>query len=107
MKPVTTPQQSSKAPSESDKMGHTEHLEGGRFSPTDSPGNVSDIEKDMEKSKLPLNIILDRHGMPLVPQPSRFKDDPLVGELPSITQCGVRMNLMHRRIGLNGSNGPS
>jgi hypothetical protein len=107
MKPVTIPQQSSKAPSESDKMAHSEHLEGDRFSPTNFPGHVSDIDKDMEKSSLPLDVILDRYGMPLVPQPSRFKDDPLVKELPSLSQCGVRVNLMYRRTGLNGSNGLS
>ena len=26
-------------------------------------------------------LILDRNGLPLVPQPSRFRDDPLVSSL--------------------------
>ena len=26
-------------------------------------------------------LILDKNGLPLVPQPSRFKDDPLVSSL--------------------------
>jgi hypothetical protein len=50
----------------------------GVESPTTSSSD-DDPEKHIEK---PLNVSeqlkLDSNGLPLVPQPSRFKDDPLV-----------------------------
>lgn len=39
---------------------------------------VSDLAKDDLKYS---DLKLDKHGLPLVPQPSRFKDDPLVCNL--------------------------
>jgi hypothetical protein len=46
--------------SEKQGVSHNEH-------------DFPDFAKD-DKSELQL----DKHGLPLVPQPSRFKDDPLV-----------------------------
>lgn len=43
--------------------------------------SVSDVEKSDEASDVPLKR--DTHGLPLVPPPSDFTDDPLVSELPS------------------------
>jgi hypothetical protein len=33
---------------------------------------------DIAKNDLDSDLKLDKHGLPLIPQPSRFKDDPLV-----------------------------
>jgi hypothetical protein len=42
--------------------------------------NHSILEKDEGgSSEGTIALKLDQHGLPLVPQPSRFKDDPLVG----------------------------
>lgn len=40
--------------------------------------SISDLEKSDELSGGTLK--LDPHGLPLVPQPSDFKDDPLVSD---------------------------
>jgi hypothetical protein len=43
------------------------------------PQKLSICEKDEDSSST--EIKLDQHGFPLVPQPSQFKDDPLVSGL--------------------------
>jgi hypothetical protein len=52
---------------------------------------------------------LDYNGLPLVPQPSRFKDDPLVSIDGAHLRLSWYMNtdLTTCRIGHHGSNGPS
>ena len=42
--------------------------------------SYSDMEKD-SRSNASEDLKLDSTGLPLVPQPSRFKDDPLVSNL--------------------------
>ncbi|KAF8069947.1 major facilitator superfamily domain-containing protein [Lyophyllum atratum] len=55
-------------------MLHAEQSERDRFPPSVS----RDLSFNAEKTVLPTKgLILDRNGLPLVPQPSRFKDDPL------------------------------
>jgi len=48
----------------------------------DPEPQIPQTEKDSEELKL------DSNGLPLVPQPSRFKDDPLVSE--NLTSVGAR-----------------
>jgi len=48
----------------------------------DPEQQIPQTEKATEEWKL------DSNGLPLVPQPSRFKDDPLVSENPST--AGIR-----------------
>lgn len=67
--------------------GQTTTLEIARDSGSDrAPANPSDLT-DIEISNLKqlrgvntneLHLRLDKHGLPLVPQPSTYKDDPLV-----------------------------
>ncbi len=42
------------------------------------PDSDSHIEDGGEHKRALEGLKLDPHGLPLVPQPSRFKDDPLV-----------------------------
>jgi hypothetical protein len=40
--------------------------------------SLVDSEKNVVPASDTSSLQLDRHGLPLVPQPTRFKDDPLV-----------------------------
>jgi len=49
------------------------------------PTDLADIEttnikqsQAVDTNELELHLRLDKHGLPLVPQPSTYKDDPLV-----------------------------
>jgi hypothetical protein len=48
--------------------------------PQDKLGSTSlvDSEKNVDPASDTSSLQVDRHGLPLVPQPTRFKDDPLV-----------------------------
>lgn len=60
--------------------------------------SVSDVEKSDEASDAPLRR--DAHGLPLVPRPSDFTDDPLVSDCLSLHKpSGV---LIACRIGPDG-----
>lgn len=45
--------------------------------------HIEEAGKDSDDQKAPVqsNLKLDAHGLPLVPQPSNHKDDPLVWTL--------------------------
>jgi hypothetical protein len=45
---------------------------------------------------------VDHHGFKLVPQPSRFKDDPLVGKLKHIDMVLVSLTWFLIRTGRSG-----
>jgi hypothetical protein len=55
---------------------------------------------DIAKEDVDLELKLDKHGLPLVPQPSRFKDDPLVrnflvsAEQSTLTTLGTELARM-------------
>jgi len=44
---------------------------------TNSPGEQEAEDQTKELNRLQ-ELKLDSHGLPLIPQPSRFKDDPMV-----------------------------
>lgn len=54
----------------------------------DSPDperRLSNNNGDQEfESNSAAELLRDPHGLPLVPQPSRFKDDPLVSKFPML-----------------------
>ena len=69
---------------------------------------ASQIEKRDSTTSSGLPIQLDHQGLPLVPQPSRFTDDPLVGFYePCIPICIASLTVDRRRTGLHGSSGQS
>lgn len=43
--------------------------------------NVADITDEQPKGDSALNLRLDKRGLPLVPQPTPHKDDPLVSRV--------------------------
>ena len=73
--------------------GQATTLEIARYSGSDrTPVNPSDLT-DIEIANLKqlrgvntneLHLRLDKHGLPLVPQPSTYKDDPLVRHAPRV-----------------------
>jgi len=68
----------------------------------------SNDAKTNHTSKYPEERRLDSNGLPLVPQPSIFKDDPLVSTLPRIIlQRSLPASLTSHRTGPHGSNGRS
>jgi hypothetical protein len=51
--------------------------------------NTNSIDSEQQtKSNETEQLKLDSNGLPLVPQPSRFKDDPLVRTIPAYRQFG-------------------
>jgi hypothetical protein len=48
--------------------------------------SISDLEKSDEATA---TLKVDPHGLPLVPQPSDFKDDPLVSDYLSSAQAVI------------------
>jgi hypothetical protein len=56
--------------------------------------NDSETVHEMETVKDPdsSHLKLDVHGLPLVPQPSDHKDDPLVCTLPQPLECSLPAN---------------
>jgi len=62
---------------------HDEHFQdtsGTSVDTRDSPSK-REVEKQVHGDNSLREQKLDSHGLPLVPQPSRFKDDPLVSSL--------------------------
>jgi hypothetical protein len=55
------------------------YLEEGKESAQDTADNVAEVEVHREATG---DLKLDKHGLPLVPQPSDRKDDPLVRGQP-------------------------
>jgi hypothetical protein len=55
--------------------------------------NASGLEKgERNSSEGSVSLKLDQHGLPLVPQPSKFKDDPLVRYPKSISGTSLTRN---------------
>lgn len=70
MQPIYTTR-ASETFSESDKLPYVDHVEGKRSA-------LSERTSDVEKISMPAeDLILYQYDLPLVPQPSKFKDDPL------------------------------
>lgn len=67
----------------------------------DNSKNESDTACEMENVKDPdaSRLKLDAHGVPLVPQPSDHKDDPLVGITLSPPLCSLMITDTTSRIG--------
>jgi hypothetical protein len=64
--------------------GQAVHDEGsathvGLIDPTD----IEKINQEEPQGKENRSLRLDKHGLPLVPQPTVYKDDPLVSLTPS------------------------
>jgi hypothetical protein len=53
------------------------------------PDASNSSNEDPERQSTDLK--LDNHGLPLVPQPSRFKDDPLVSYMPRCTTAPLAL----------------
>lgn len=70
--------------------------------------NTNSIDPEQHtKSDVSEELKLDSNGLPLVPQPSRFKDDPLVRNIPASRQFGSNKtisisNMAMNRIGHHG-----
>ena len=46
----------------------------------DDTADVEKFKQEQLKSESTLDLKLDKHGLPLVPQPTSHKDDPLVSK---------------------------
>lgn len=52
-------------------------VENGQ-SPVEQSPNIMDQNKEHFVDESPVGQKVDKHGLPLVPQPTDYKDDPLV-----------------------------
>ena len=90
-----------------------EEIKGDRVEETFADGTKSSSDDDPEhqlthngqekRGNVSEELKLDSNGLPLVPQPSRFKDDPLVSTdcFPPQSRC-MHVTNEHCRIGLHG-----
>lgn len=87
-------------------------LDQGEKLTASTGGQVKDDAQQKENISLSQyedgnSVRLDPHGLPLSPQPSQWKDDPLVGAtLPTLLDDELCIDLRHRT-GLGRGNGPS
>jgi hypothetical protein len=81
------------------KPGDVEAMHAETHTALEEGHNASILEKEegsgSEDSVAPK---LDQHGLPLVPQPSKFRDDPLVRS----PECVSGISLTSHRTGLHG-----
>lgn len=74
---------SSSTTAENDVMGHDTAKKSGLDIEGNSDEARLESQSQREYDEDGTELKLDRYGLPLQPQPSKFKDDPLVGAEPS------------------------
>lgn len=72
---------------------------GHKSSTDDSSNHVEDIEATRVDKQRQQTVKLDPHGLPLLPQPSNFKDDPLVSSYSSIKRKAIIPDTSHPYLG--------
>ncbi len=76
---------SASAPAATDQSFLHDHHPPSTMAMATDPEKTQDMI-ERQDSTSGENLRLDSHGLPLVPQPSRFKDDPLVSPTHSIVR---------------------
>lgn len=56
--------------------------------------DLDTINDEKLSGEITANLRLDKHGLPLVPQPTIHKDDPLVGLFPSIEHVRFMLTVL-------------